>query len=423
MKLINGDSRKELKKLKENSIDSVVSDPPFEIKFMAKQWDNTGIAFDKKFWKEVLRVVKPGGHGLIFGFPRTHHRLMVAMEDAGWEIHDCLMWVFGSGFPKSHNISKGIDKKLGKKRKVIGTSKAGLTKGNICAFSGTEEFDLTTPSTDLAKFWDGWGTGLKSAYLSIILIRKSLSEKTIVDNVLKWGVGGINIDDCRIKYTKKDALAVQRANSPGGGRYKKTNNISIDFPPPLQDYNPEKGRWPANLIFSEEAGELLDQQSGISKSKDRFYKNIPYVYKNKEYNAKGFINKIKPNSPSNYRDNGGASRFFYCPKASKKERNIGCENLKPKPQNNHPTLKPIKLLKYLIRLISPPEGVILDPFMGSGSTGCAAISENKEFIGIEMNDDYYDIAKRRIKYFLDKKDKPYDIFFSENKKKEKFLFY
>jgi site-specific DNA-methyltransferase (adenine-specific) len=350
--VLHGNSLEVLKTLEDNSVDSIVTDPPYELGFMGKKWDSTGIAYNVELWKECLRVLKPGGHLLAFGGTRTYHRMACAIEDAGFEIRDCIQWLYGSGFPKSHDISKAIDKKLEVK--------------------------------DEAQKWVGWGTALKPANEPIVLARKPISEKTVAENVMKWGTGGLNIDGCRIPYhgevktTKRKSDGVSNHVNPSG--WKETNRT------PNRPSTPtEAGRFPANVILDEEAGRMLDEQSGSIS-----YGNKPggYSYSDREYAVQGFVKNCKPKAPSNYGDSGGASRFFYCAKASKKERGEG---------NNHPTVKPVSLIKYLVTLVTPPDGVCLDPFMGSGTTAVACIKTNRDFIGFELDPTYYAIAEERIK--------------------------
>lgn len=345
--LEHGDSLEILKSFDENSVDSVVTDPPYGLKFMAKKWDYDVPSIE--LWKEVLRVLKPGGHLLSFGGTRTYHRMVVNIEDAGFEIRDQIMWLYGSGFPKSLNISKSIDKKFG----ALKTQGKGFVSAGHDGRKAEMKQDLNFRSdygyvhkhtTDLAKQWDGFGTALKPANEPIVMARKPLSEKTIVANVLKWGTGGINIDGCRVEVDSSDPnhrkATGENGNSEsmfGVGNSKRPATLS-------------QGRFPANIILDEEAGALLDEQSGESQK-------------------------------------GGASRFFYCAKAGKKERG---------PDNNHPTVKPIKLMSYLVRLVTPPSGIVLDPFMGSGSTGIAAKNEGFGFIGIEREAEYIEIARHRI---------------------------
>jgi len=337
---------------------------------MDKKWDYDVPSVE--IWKECLRVLKPGGHLLSFGGSRTYHRMAVAIEDAGFEVRDQIMWVYGSGFPKSHNIGKAIDKIEGNEREVVGNNSNHRKTSGLLELgfqNGKESSTITKGQSE----WEGWGTALKPAHEPICMARKPLSEKSIAENVLKWGTGGINIDDCRIGYSETNKPIPQLEQ----GKTKVNSNKKMYDGQSFNKSNTEaiiggslEGRFPANIIFDEEAGKLLDEQSGKSKIKQ----GIPYEYKDNEYEVEGFINNVKPNSPSNYNDGGGASRFFYCPKVSKKERGDG---------NVHPTVKPIKLMEYLITLVTPKGGVVLEPFMGSGSTGIAAKNLGMSFIGIE----------------------------------------
>ena len=432
--LHHGDNREVLRSMPSDSVDSIVCDPPYELGFMGKKWDSTGIAYDVTLWAECLRVLKPGGHLLAFGGSRTYHRLTVAIEDAGFEIRDCIMWLYGSGFPKSLAVDKAIDRQRHDRAQVYQVTawireardNAGLSNGDIdkafgfntvarhwtdvpphgkqpsvptldqipplLALFGMTLDDVpddirtliwtlngrkgqpgeawfqrevvgetrrgaqqvstgkygawgdgitpTTPATALAKQWQGWGTALKPAHEPIVVARKPL-QGTVADNVTTWGVGGINVDGCRVEG--------------------------------------DVGRWPANVILDEEAAQMLDEQSG------------------------------------------GASRFFYVAKASKAEREAGLEGMplvresdrirddgvggdNPRNRtnnpriNHHPTVKPIALMRYLVRLVTPRGGVVLDPFMGSGTTGCAAMLEAMSFVGIELNQEYVEIARKRIEF-------------------------
>ena len=354
MSLILGDCKEKMKEIESNTFDSIITDPPYELGFMGKKWDSSGIAYDVEVWEEALRILKPGGHLLAFGATRTHHRMMVAIEDAGFELRDCLMWVYGSGFPKSHNISKAIDKKAGAKREVIGLGSTvcpdfpnpcqGHPNANGSLGGGVMRHALpTAPSTPEAKEWEGWGTALKPAYEPIILARKPLIG-TVVKNVLTHGVGGVNIDAARFgSFTNTQPSGMARWNDyrHGEGKYETEAKANV-----------AEGRFPTNLIFDEEAGKILDSQGDTTNS-----------------------------------------RFFYCAKASKKERNAGVGN------NIHPTVKPIKLMEYLVRLITPPNGRVLDPFMGSGSTGCACENLGFNFTGIELDEESFWISLKRIKHF------------------------
>ena len=374
LSLLKGNNIELLKQLEDNSVDSVVTDPPYALNFMNKKWDADVPSVE--FWKEVLRVLKPGGHILSFGGTRTYHRMVVNMEDAGFEIRDQIMWLYGSGFPKSHNIGKAYDKKMG----------------------GVED-----------NPYQHMGTALKPANEPICLARKPF-KGTVVDNVIQWGTGGINIDECRISHNEpiKVIKAQEGGNKVYGqaGRREDTTELK------------EEGRFPANIILDEEAGKILDEQSGIV-SQGHWPKGETKgfgEFGGGETTYEGVGPKDKTKS--------GASRFFYTAKVSKKERNMGCDMLEettsdkigstyagnqtsskiggnpdkatqPK-KNNHPTVKPVSLMTYLCRLITPKGGVVLDPFMGSGSTGISALLEGFRFIGMEMDEDYFNIAETRI---------------------------
>jgi len=374
--LINTDCLKTLGDFPENTVDSIVTDPPYELGFMNKIWDNTGIAYNTELWQQCLRVLKPGGHLLAFSGARTYHRMAVAIEDAGFEIRDQIMWIYGSGFPKNHDVSKAIDKKLQAEREIVGvnTNGVGNSDHNVIDFNGSRKvgggkvFNITAPGSAEAKQWDGWGTALKPAHEPIVMARKPLGEKTIADNVLRCGTGAVNIDNCRIG-TREGCPQVQ-------GGYTGKSDVNI-VPSRTGGRVYTKGRWPANVILDEEAGKLLDRQSGHSKSRKGKVSNKGSIWGSSDETV----------TVRGHDDSGGASRFFYCPKASKKERGES---------NIHPTLKPIKLISYLVRLVTPPGGICLDPFMGSGTTGLACKKQGFGFIGIELDENYFKIARNRI---------------------------
>lgn len=384
-RVVNRDCLEGMRELEENSVDAIVTDPPYGLSFMGQEWDH-GVP-GASYWQEALRVAKPGAHLLACGGPRTHHRLMVAIEDAGWELRDCCMWVFGGGFPKSLDVGKAIDKAAGAERKVIGPrvtpdgrcrtlepsgmqARAGLHGGGI---RRREEW-VTAPATDAAKRWDGWGTALKPAYEPVILARKPL-DGTVAETVLKWGCGGLNIDGCRI--------GTDQISAPGGGQpHDRIYGGGKGFPAIERGSNPHTGRWPANLLLDEAAAALLDQQSGTLKSGANPARRGSAKFKTCYGEFKG------QESCTVHRgaNSGGASRFFYCSKASKKER---CGSL-------HPTVKPLDLMRYLCRLVTPPGGLILDPFLGSGTTAVAAVHEGFHYLGFEINPTYCADAERRI---------------------------
>jgi DNA modification methylase len=455
-----GDAWEVLDTLPENSIDAVVTDPPYEIGFMNKGWDNTGIAFNRTTWEKVLRVLKPGGHILAFNHSRTFHRMAVAIEDAGFEIRDTIMWLYGSGFPKSHDISKAIDKRGGKsinfeefrdavkqkmkeqqiktsqltkalgnqmlshyltagsqpaipnyrdykiirdfvnlgdsyddlfaeeaEREVVGHKQSSLG-GTVAAGERNQEIidyhknkivDITTPSTEQAKQWEGWGTALKPAYEPILLARKPIPT-TVADNVLTHGVGGLNIDECRVGT---EVTTTTRNGDSSGTRFDFNDKR-------IGSWNNPPGRFPANIIHdgSEEVVEGFPE-TGISSG-------------GRIGNAGSDLNMMgttHEKGDPGFGDSGSASRFFYTAKASKKDRDEGTTS-----RNIHPTVKPTDLMQYLIRLIAPKGATVLDIFMGSGSTGKAAMIENVErdanyhFIGIDRTEEYMPIAEARIEF-------------------------
>jgi site-specific DNA-methyltransferase (adenine-specific) len=422
-KLLEGDCREVLKTLPINSVDAIVTDPPYGLEFMGKEWDapwkstdvrqpddptftktdnaygrskvryamgssygsgnEAMVGFQEWYYeiaKEMLRVLKPGGHLLSFGGSRTYHRMACAIEDAGFEVRDQLMWVYGSGFPKSHNISKALDKK-----------------------------------GDKTEQWEGWGTALKPAHEPIVLARKPV-EGTVAENVLKYGTGGLNIDGCRVSAEGEDFSNVQDRKDLTGKlttHHEGGNAEALDKLKKL-------GRFPANLmhdgsqqvldLFPSNAGAAAPVKSGHSGESNGIYN---------DYAQRG------DDGATFYGDKGSAARFFYCPKATKKDRDEGCDELetKEKPahmrtgngtgdtsmtdgfqatqrKNTHPTVKPTELMRYLCRLITPPGGTVLDPFNGSGSTGKAALKEGFSYIGIEKEAEYLRIAEARIRSSL-----------------------
>ena len=398
IRLINGNCLEKLKELEDNSIDSVVTDPPYGLKFMSKKWDYDVPSIE--VWQEILRVLKPGGHLLSFSGTRTYHRLVTNIEDAGFEIRDMVQWVYGSGFPKSENISKRIDKKLGAERKVIGTKKTNTSiQGNN--YNSAEKKDklggvvnVTVSTTDEAKQWEGWGTALKPSMEPICLARKSNSEPTIAENVLRWSTGAINIDASRVPYVSQSDRAEsqnkQTIKDIGGfaskDKIEQGKHIGIYGKGRGVPYIKPEGRWPANFIH--DGSEEIMRNFPITKS-GATKKNID-AYEGDSHT--GFIRGVS--NPSNqHGDSGSAARFFYCIKADRKERGVG---------NNHPTVKPIKLMEYLIKLITPPGGTVLDPFMGSGSTGIAAKKLGFNFVGIELEQEYYEIALKRLSETIQK---------------------
>jgi DNA modification methylase len=471
--IINGNNIEELKKFDDNYFDSIVTDPPYEIGFMGKGWDASGIANNPEMWAECLRVLKPGGYLLSFSATRTYHRMASAIEDAGFEVRDMIEWVYGSGFPKSLNIGKAVDKlngrfiserlKLAEHIKEKRNAKGITLKDVNDKFDGkllaehwesnnegfvrvprlkhweelkpllelNDEFDWLVeriererqvvgnrevPSghsfagerysdSENVKYkdtkgtseWEGWGTALKPAHEPICMARKPLSEKTVAENVLKYGTGGINVDGSRVGTNEK--LSVKAHDIPNG---------QFHYSFGATDWEVNKlGRFPANLIHdnSEEVRECFPEtKSG---------KAVVGTGKGYAENASGIASTGI--IASCFADSGNASRFFksiiYQAKASKSERNKGCEGLEEKVRvrqglagehkdtvssNSHPTVKPVALMEYLIKMVTPTNGIVLDPFMGSGSTGVACVLNDFEFVGIDLDKDYCEIARARI---------------------------
>jgi site-specific DNA-methyltransferase (adenine-specific) len=368
--LHHGDCLEVLRSMPDCSVDSIVTDPPYGLSFMGKKWDYDVPSVD--VWVECLRVLKPGGHLLAFAGTRTQHRMAVRIEDAGFEIRDMIAWVYGSGFPKSYDVSKAIDKAAGAEREVVSNNPTfRKMQENASNYNLQRNEFITAPATPEAKQWQGWGTALKPALEPITVARKPLIG-TVAENVLQHGTGAINVDGGRV--------GTEGGTKHNDGEKGKTKNcygngLFVEFGKPVSGL----GRWPANFIHdgSEEATDLL----------------------------------------------GASARFFYCAKASKADRDEGCDKLQERSagecvdrvegsagmespragagrtsgsRNHHPTVKPTDLMRYLCRLVTPPSGIVLDPFNGSGSTGCAAVLEGFQYIGIEREADYIAISEKRI---------------------------
>ena len=485
MRLHNGDCLNILKMMIEDEVfvDSIVTDPPYHLNsiverfgkdnsapaqygtdgafkrastgFMGKEWDGGDIAFRQETWELCLKVLKPGGHLLAFSASRNYHRMAVAIEDAGFEIRDQIMWLYGSGFPKSMNIGKTLDKKLGNERVAVGERTRNVKPfddGNGWNSNNTTGNHIYTKGN---SEWEGWGTALKPAHEPLVLARKPLSEKSVVDNVLKHRTGGINIDECRVegndaKYpdTNPDFRDQGRQSKENMGidklSFGQTENVKRKKV--VRKSRDENGVWTNdNSGMKAEGSEYAD-----ADPRGRFPSNVMH-------DGSDVVKDIFPNTKSSnvsrerkagtefgqssgwnkhnnvdsglmpaYGDDGSASRYFYCAKTSKAERNQGLDNLPTKKassmpgrrnpddmkdskidndvtgrfvtqkKNIHPTVKPNKLMKYLCRLITPKGGTVLDPFMGSGSTGMAAKEENFDFVGIEKEEEYFNIATARI---------------------------
>jgi site-specific DNA-methyltransferase (adenine-specific) len=413
-----------MRELPDASVDAVVTDPPYELGFMGKSWDSSGIAFNTDVWLECLRVLKPGGHLLAFGGSRTWHRIAVAVEDAGFQIRDSVAWLYGSGFPKSLDVSKAIDKAAGVEREVSGVTKgAGIGGGNTFTDDGWkgvgrdsfERFDV--PTTQDAVKWQGWGTALKPAFEPVIVARKPLVG-TVAANVLEYGTGGLNIDGTRISFKNES----DKSSATPQGKVIRNNfspGAGIEGSETTRPDN-SQGRWPSNVVLDEFTAGLVDEQAPSAGGGFGIRGKGGSTYAN----GQGFANTLSETGQTvGYGDSGGASRFFYVAKASKRDRNEGLDALdekrasamgyelglgeagegmfkdrNPQKQNFHPTVKPTDLMRQLVRLVTPPGGVVLDPFTGSGSTGKAAILEGFEFIGCELTEEYLPIIEGRLNH-------------------------
>lgn len=420
--VVCSDCLEHMRTMPDNSVDAIVTDPPYGLSFMNKEWDSFGTdtrqVGDEHFWvpdnpygrsnvrygwnqnkaklrdsmemfqfamtpifEEALRVAKPGAHLLCFGGTRTFHRMACAIEDAGWEIRDCIMWVYGSGFPKSMDVGKAIDKHLGKKREKVPnplackqTAKSGTS--SYGDFNGAAEI-TPEPASASAAAWDGWGTCLKPAWEPIIVARKPL-DGTVAHNVLTWGVGALNIDACRVAIEQGDDVFAKNPHTRSKG---KDSGIYGKYDAAESDWSGAKGRFPANLVH-DGSQMVLDlfpdtgRSSGGGGVKAPGKNGIYGSYSGHEYPQQLGIG-----------DSGSAARFFYCAKASKKDRGDG---------NNHPTVKPTELMKWLVKLVTPEGGVVLDPFAGSGTTLVACKMLGRDCIGIEREPEYVEIVKRRL---------------------------
>ena len=431
--LHHGDCLKVLQTLPPGSVDAIVCDPPAGIAFMGKDWDkdkggrDAWIAWMQSVAQECLRVIKPGGHALVWALPRTSHWTGMAWENAGWEPRDKIVHLFGTGFPKSLDVSKAIDKSAGAKREVVGYSRGvgvednqgygGIARGGVGIVQKGVDVPVTASATDEAKQWEGWGTALKPAVEDWWLMRKPLVG-TVAGNVLKYGTGALNIDGCRIDTPKGWPPSKQyNAGFLAGGDkhtavYQDTRN------------NPARniGRWPANLMH-DGSSEVV---AGFPMNKDGIA--VRRHGSSATPNPTSWDKPRIPMADLGYGGGGSASRFFYCTKASRRDREEGCEHLEAKSgaeavdreegsagmdspragasrtagkvKNHHPTVKNTDLMRYLCRLVTPENGVVLDPFMGSGSTGKGALLEGFRFVGIDQDPEYVEIARARIEYAL-----------------------
>jgi site-specific DNA-methyltransferase (adenine-specific) len=429
--LHHGNCLEVLRTLADNSIDSIVTDPPYGLRFMGKRWDYDVPGVE--VWRECLRVLKPGGHLLSFGGSRTYHRMAVAIEDASFEIRDQIMWVYGSGFPKSLDVGKAIDAAAGAEREdavkgghmgisINGGDGRNERAAELHKYNQINKGALLrgTPVTPAAERWDGWGTALKPAHEPICMARKPLAG-TVAANVLEWGTGAINVDGCRVDLHTGDQKGQFGPHKPEYLGDRKTINCYGNGQT-RTEANQAVGRWPANFIHdgSEEVTALFPKNAdGRNPNGHRINSTADGMPERKNTYSNAW-NRI--DGKPGYADTGSAARFFYCAKASPGERDAGLEAL-PKVGNNrygeyagtdthapkngshnfsrnhHPTVKPIALMRYLVRLITPPGGVVLDPFCGSGSTGCGAALEGRRFVGIEREAEYVEIARRRIAHW------------------------
>jgi len=392
--------------------DACICDPPYGLKFMGKGWDH-GVP-GVPYWKAVLNACKPGAHLLAFGGTRTFHRLACSIEDAGWEIRDCIMWVYGSGFPKSLDVSKAIDKAAGAERECTREPGRILKRGAAMdSIASTERARFDTPATDLARQWQGWGTALKPAWEPIILARKPLSG-TVAQNVAAWGCGGLNVDGCRVG-TGAVKINIYNKRGPFGDTQAGEEYTS----------HTASGRFPANLVHDGSEEVLAGfPVTGAAKASMR---GLQHSGRHGGMADLGGNIADGTDSVRGHNDLGGsAARFFYCAKASKQDRDEGCESMPAvksgmsngaqlhgegydkgqdiglnrviQRRNHHPTVKPTALMRYLVKLVSRPGHTILDPFSGSGSTGKAAILEARQFLGIELQPEYVQIATARLSH-------------------------
>jgi DNA modification methylase len=450
------------------SVDAVVCDPPYGLEFMGKEWDRLGAsashrvdragemgeenkrryiasgvtygqdtkamqAWHEAWAREALRVLKPGGHLLAFGGTRTYHRLACAVEDAGFEVRDCLAWLYGSGFPKSLDVSKAIDNAAGAERERVAGAPSGgmasLNAGNAAAgYRGEAYYEngnaplSSVAVTPDAERWQGWGTALKPAHEPIVLARKPLTG-TVAANVLAHGTGALNVDGCRIGTD--DGLGRFNNAKPPEHRVPDSHPDAKAFgrmqqEAALIDNSGGLGRWPANVVMDEQAAAILDAQTGESASSDRLRHNTAQAHNR----TQSMGQSAGDWTTSGYADSGGASRFLYVAKASSAERNAGLDGFEerdmgevfsggmagasiplkgsppPRYRNVHPTVKPIELMRWLVRLVTPPDGVVLDPFTGSGTTGIACVLEGVRFVGIEREPEYAAIARARIAWWM-----------------------
>jgi site-specific DNA-methyltransferase (adenine-specific) len=393
-----GDCLQSLRTMPDESVHCVVTDPPYGLSFMGKRWDYDVPTVE--VWQECLRVLKPGGHLLAFAGTRTQHRMAVRIEDAGFEIRDLIAWCYGSGFPKSLDVSKAIDKAAGAEREVVGSKVSRQPTGNAYAqdewtkqHSLPQEIDITAPATEAAKQWAGWGTSLKPSFEPVTVARKPLCG-TVAENVLQHGTGGLNVDGCRVAATGESlhgggSTVGKRAENHNEGwqrpwmKDEAAREAMRERSAASQAKAEQLGRWPANLIHDgsdEVVGLFPETASGGGDKTNRDVRGEAIG---------GIYGTYKPNpNPRHHEiDTGSAARFFYCAKADASERR----------NSKHPTVKPLALMRYLCRLVCPPDGIVLDPFCGSGTTLEAARLEGFGAIGCELNPEYIADCKERLR--------------------------
>ncbi len=439
-----------MKQMMNDCVDSIVTDPPYELGFMGKSWDGSGIAYSVEMWSEALRILKPGGHLLAFGGTRTYHRMACAIEDAGFEIRDSIHWIYGSGFPKSHNVSLGIDKAngvQGDRGSAINVGGKGERKDietSVSESNGKLKPAYSDAKSPEAKTWQGWGTALKPAHEPIVVARKPLIG-TVAANVLEHGTGALNIDGARVGDDGGHAGAGAGARVFGDGLNGPRGTPVLGM-----------GRWPANLIFGhdEDCEQLGTTKETLTINKleqwSGFGEKLRPDYQSSSSTVNVAVWKCTPGCAVAELDaqSSGASRFFYCAKASKFERNAGLEGLEekeiggkgnglartcgtcgtsvldgcdcpdrtfnnPTRKNFHPTVKPLDLMRYLVRLVTPPGGVVFDPFLGSGTTAVATILEGKIATGAELTEDYYPIIEARVEWAVKKRLEAIDTLFGK----------
>jgi site-specific DNA-methyltransferase (adenine-specific) len=399
--LHHGDCREVLAGLPDASVDAVVTDPPYELGFMGKAWDAQGVAYDAALWAEVLRVLKPGGHLLAFGGTRTYHRLACAVEDAGFEVRDSIHWLYGSGFPKSLDVSKAIDKAAGAEREVVGdkldrpgyhlsghssgTGAFGHGLGSSTTQTRLASALITAPATPEAARWEGWGTALKPAHEPVVVARKPLAG-TVAANVLAHGTGALNVDGCRVGT---DGGTAGCTAGPSNGILGDV--LNGDFGKPVDGL----GRWPANVVLDPEAAEVLDRQSGDDEAgASRFFTVAGFT----DDDLTSFRYVAKPDRAERNAGLDGLPEVQMQvgderPSGGSWERRNRNETIK---QNFHPTVKPLDLMRWLVRLVTPPGGTVLEPFAGSGTTLAAAVLEGFDAVGIELTADYLPLIEGRV---------------------------